>query len=81
MFALPDVQATFSKALIIAFKLRETNSCAEKLALVDQAIQDGDERAVNALDIVARGCVKDPSKIQAGIKTIRKRLADGKPAP
>ncbi|MFO0616022.1 MAG: serine/threonine-protein kinase [Polyangiaceae bacterium] len=81
MFALPEVKATFSKALVVAFKLRETNSCAEKLALVDQAIEDGDERAINALDIVARGCMKNPARIEEGIKRMRKRLAAGRATP
>lgn len=75
MLALPDVRAKFSKALAIALDLREANTCAEKLALVDRAIAEGDERAINALDLVARGCMKSPARIEEGIKKMRKRLA------
>ncbi len=62
-----------SPALRIAFALRDA-PCDEKLALVDDAVKEGDERALFGLDVVAHGCVKDPKRIDPAIRALRERL-------
>jgi serine/threonine protein kinase len=69
----PEVRSHESKALAIAFGLRDL-PCNGKLALIDDAVKFGDERALLGLDMVARGCVKDPKTMERPIKDLRARL-------
>ena len=67
------MQRVASPALRIAFALRD-KPCNEKLELLDQAVQDGDERAVTALDIVVRGCLKNAKVVEEALYKLRRKL-------
>jgi hypothetical protein len=67
------VREKASVALKIAFDLR-TAPCNEKIPLVDRAAEEGDGRALIALEIQARGCFKDTRKVDAALEKLRKRL-------
>jgi serine/threonine-protein kinase len=68
-----EVQRVASPALRIAFALRD-KPCNEKLELLDQAVTDGDGRAVTALDIVVRGCLKNAKVVDEALFKLRRRL-------
>ncbi len=62
-----------SPALRVAFVLHD-GSCAEKLAALDRAVEEGDGRAVTAMDIQARGCAKNPKAVDVALTRLRARL-------
>lgn len=74
--AKPAVVAHSSLAMSLALKLR-TLPCDDKLALVDQAVESGDERAVVAMQIVVRGCVRDTRRVDGAIRRLKDRLQKG----
>jgi hypothetical protein len=66
MLKEPKVRELFSPALAIAYELRTTEGCAEKLPLLERAAQLGDERSVMVLSPLAaaskKGCGKWKNK-------------------
>ncbi|MGE0323901.1 MAG: protein kinase [Polyangiaceae bacterium] len=55
-----DVRTVASPAMLIAYDLRSTESCAAKVPLLDRAKKDGDERSIATLQMLSsrtkRGC-------------------------
>ncbi len=74
LLADPAVVSGTSAAVRVAFELREA-ACDEKLALLDRAVREGDQRAALVIDIIVRGCVKDERPVDAALKKLRARLA------
>ena len=69
----PEVVAHASPAVAIAFALRDA-PCDQKIAMLDRAVTDGDERALVVLDVVVRLCVRNPKALDAAIDKLRAKL-------
>jgi len=68
-----EVLALASPAVRVAFQMRVA-PCDEKLGMVERAVTDGDERALVAMQIVVRGCVKDTRRVDSAIRRLKDRL-------
>jgi serine/threonine-protein kinase len=71
------VQKVATPALRVAFTIHD-GTCPEKLAALDRAVAEGDERAATAIDIQARGCSKNTRAVVAALAQLRARLGPAK---
>jgi eukaryotic-like serine/threonine-protein kinase len=74
LFEESEIARGMSPALRVAALLR-TLPCDKKLDLLDEAVREGDARAIRAIDIVVRGCVKNPRAVDEALKKLKARLA------
>jgi serine/threonine-protein kinase len=73
LLARPEVLARATPEMRIAFELRHV-PCNDKLALLDRAVDEGDRRALIAMETVVRRCFKRAASVDKAIATLRERL-------
>lgn len=93
ILADPKRRERATPALQVAWDLRQASSCDDKVALLDRAKRDGDQRSVDELNAVARGksrgcgflgsracppkCRKQAKAMRTAIADIESRLGEG----
>lgn len=69
----PEIAANASPALRIAFALRDA-PCDKKLDLLDRAVEDGDERALAALEGIVMPCFTTSRTVSEATRKLKRRL-------
>ncbi len=77
--AQSDVSARGTPALQITYALRAA-PCADKLALLDRAVQSGDGRTLVVLETTCKACFTHNQALEDAIRALRQRL-NQRPAP